>query len=865
MTSERYNPHATEKKWQAIWHDQDVFKAVNDGAPNSYYVLEMFPDPSGRIHVGHARNYTMGDVIARFRRAQGWNVLHPMGWDAFGMPAENAAMERKTHPAAWTYQNIAQMRDQLKMLGLAIDWSREIATCHPDYYRHEQKFFLDFLKNDLVYRKKSWVNWDPVDHTVLANEQVIDGRGWRSGAVVERRQLSQWFLKITDYADDLLKGLETLDRWPQKVRVMQENWIGRSTGAHIRFTLEGESGAALSEPLDVYTTRPDTLFGASFCAIAPDHPLSQALAKTDAALTAFVEDCNRLGTSEEALEKAEKKGYATGLYARHPFIEGRLLPVFVANFVLMDYGTGAIFGCPAHDQRDLDFARKYELPVRPVVIPRDADATRFAVADTAFTQDGILANSGFLDGLDVPSAKAAAIAKLVSMGLGREEVQYRLRDWGVSRQRYWGCPIPIIHCADCGIVPVPEKDLPVTLPEDVTFDEPGNPLERHPTWKHVTCPTCGGTALRETDTFDTFFESSWYFARFCAPRSKEPIERQACDQWLPVRQYIGGVEHAVLHLLYSRFFTRALKTCGYWDLEEPFAGLFTQGMVCHETYRSEAGKWLSPEEVEKTANGSVIETATGIPVTIGRSEKMSKSKKNVVDPCEMVDRYGADTVRWYILSDSPPDRDLDWSAAGIEGAWRFTQRLWRLVADLLPVLAAKDAPEPAAFDESATALRRTVHKTIAGVTEDIEGIHFNAAVAKLYELANSLGQLRQGVAESGMAWALREAAETLVLLVSPMMPHLAEELWAELGHETLAAKAPWPVAEKALLKDDTITIAVQINGKTRETMNIPADAGKEAVEKEALSLEAVRRHIDGKEVRRVIVVPRRIVNIVVAG
>ena len=862
MSSERYNPHASEEKWQRAWETEGLFKATADEGRPAYYVLEMFPYPSGRIHVGHARNYTLGDVIARYKKAKGFNVLHPMGWDAFGMPAENAAMERNTHPGSWTYQNIEQMRGPLKQLGLAIDWDREIATCHPDYYRHEQKFFLDFLKAGLAYRKKSWVNWDPVDHTVLANEQVIDGRGWRSGAPVERRQLSQWFLKITDFAEDLLDGLSTLTGWPHKVRIMQENWIGKSRGARLAFTLEDADGKPAEAPLDVYTTRPDTLYGASFCAIAPDHPLAQALAEKDAALAAFAEACNKLSTSEEALEKAEKLGHPTGLFARHPFIEGRLLPVYVANFVLMDYGTGAIFGCPAHDQRDLDFARKYGLPVRPVVIPRGTDAAAFSIQDEAYTEDGVLANSDFLDGLDVPAAKDAAIARLEDLGMGHGEVKYRLRDWGVSRQRYWGCPIPIIHCGKCGAVPVPEEDLPVTLPEDVTFDAPGNPLERHPTWKHTHCPSCGGPATRETDTFDTFFESSWYFGRFCAPRAAEPLDRAACERWLPVDQYIGGIEHAVLHLLYARFFTRALKRCGYWDIAEPFQGLFTQGMVCHETYKSADGKWLSPEDVKKDESGTLVDIATGRPVTVGRSEKMSKSKRNTVDPSDMIDRYGADTVRWYILSDSPPDRDLEWTAAGIEGAWRFTQRVWRLVNDTLDGLPAPDAAMPNDLSEAGIALRRAVHRTIAEVSEAIEGMHFNAAVARLYELANTLGSARQTLAGADR-WALREGLQTLVRLFSPMMPHLAEELWRVLGHDSYVVAEGWPEAEAALLVEDSVTIAIQINGKTRDTLDVPVDADKETVEKLALAHDKVRAQVEGKDIRRVIVVPNRIVNIVV--
>ncbi|MEP2815745.1 MAG: leucine--tRNA ligase, partial [Alphaproteobacteria bacterium] len=671
----RYNVKENEQKWQAAWDDKGCFQVREDNDRPKYYVLEMFPYPSGRIHMGHVRNYTLGDVVARYKKARGFNVLHPMGWDAFGLPAENAAIENKVPPAQWTRENIATMRRQLKTMGLSYDWDRELATCEPGYYRHEQKMFLDFLANGLVYRKESWVNWDPVENTVLANEQVIDGRGWRSGALVEKRQLSQWFLKITDYAEELLKGIETLDRWPDRVRLMQENWIGRSEGAHVRFQFDGRDGQ-----LDIYTTRPDTLFGASFCAVAANHPLAQELARGNPDLADFVAECNRLGTSEAAIETAEKMGFDTGVKVLHPFIDGHTLPVYVANFVLMDYGTGAIFGCPAHDQRDLDFARKYGLPVLPVVAPKGTDATAVTVGDEAFTDDGLLINSDFLDGLAVPDAKSKIIDRLEDMGIGTRAVNYRLRDWGVSRQRYWGCPIPIIHCGDCGIVPVPETDLPVELPADVDFSETGNPLARHPSWKHVACPTCGKPAERETDTFDTFFESSWYFARFCNPASDAPLDRAAVDYWLPVDQYIGGIEHAVLHLLYSRFFTRALKKCGYLSVEEPFAGLLTQGMVCHQTFKDAAGKWLLPSQV--VFDGDAAKHAeTGQPVTLGRSEKMSKSKKNVVDPEAIIGAYGADTARLFMLSDSPPDRDLEWTDAGVDGAWRYLNRLWRLVTE----------------------------------------------------------------------------------------------------------------------------------------------------------------------------------------
>ena len=861
----RYNFKETEAKWQALWAERRSFAAPEDRSRPKYYVMEMFPYPSGRIHMGHVRNYALGDVIARYKRAKGFNVLHPMGWDAFGLPAENAAMEKKTHPAAWTYDNIAAMRAQLKAMGLSLDWDREFATCDPDYYRHQQAMLLDFFDAGLVYRKEASVNWDPVDQTVLANEQVIEGRGWRTGAIVERRKLSQWFFKITAYSDELLDSLAGLERWPAKVRLMQENWIGRSEGARAFFGLSGGS-----DRLEIFTTRPDTLFGASFAALAADHPLALELAAAEPGLAAFIEECRKTATTAEALETVEKKGYRTRLEALHPFDPSWTLPIYVANFVLMEYGTGAIFGCPAHDQRDLDFARKYGLPVTPVVCPPDEDAKTFVIADTAYVDDGRIINSRFLDGLDVEAGKRAAIAELVKRGAGEGTVHYRLRDWLVSRQRYWGCPIPMIHCGDCGIVPVPRQDLPVLLPDDVTFDRPGNPLEHHPTWKNVPCPRCGKPARRETDTLDTFVDSSWYFIRYCSPKNRErPVDPAAAGYWMPVDQYIGGVEHAILHLLYSRFFTRAMKKVGLLDLDEPFAGLFTQGMVCHETYRDAAGNWLLPEQVKKGADGKLASVEDGGPVETGRSEKMSKSKKNVVDPSHIIDSYGADTARWFMLSDSPPDRDLEWTTAGVEGAWKFSQRLWRLVIERLSTLPPKDAPMPASNDPHAEALRRATHKTIAGVTDDIEKFHFNKAVARLYEFVNtiteSLGAASNGASPptAGFAWALREAFEALARLAGPMMPHLAEELWERLGHSQLLAETPWPEADRALTVDANVTIAVQVNGKLRTTMELPRDAAQPAVEAAALADEAVKRALDGKPPRKVIVVPNRIVNVVV--
>ncbi len=865
---ERYNVKETEARWQRVWEDRGCFEAGEDPSRPKYYVLEMFPYPSGRIHMGHVRNYTLGDVVARYKRAKGFNVLHPMGWDAFGLPAENAAIQNNVHPAKWTRENIAAMREQLKSMGLSYDWRREVATCEPEYYRHEQKMFLDFLKAGLVYRKESWVNWDPVENTVLANEQVIDGRGWRSGALVEKRLLSQWFLKITAYAQDLLDSLTTLERWPDRVRLMQENWIGRSEGARLMFDLAAPPGGSAAESqakpagrLEVFTTRPDTLFGAKFVAIAANHPLTAELAKDNPALADFVAECNRMGTSEAAIETAEKKGIDTGIRAVHPFDSGWTLPVYVANFVLMDYGSGAIFGCPAHDQRDLDFANKYGLGYTQVVQPTAGqDEVAAAIArGEAYTGDGVAINSHFLDGLAVDAAKAEAIGRIEAMGRGERTVNYRLRDWGVSRQRYWGCPIPVIHCQSCGVVPVPVEQLPVRLPEDVTFDKPGNPLDHHPTWKHVACPACGKPARRETDTFDTFFESSWYFARFTSPnRADVAFDRAAADYWMPVDQYIGGIEHAVLHLLYSRFFTRALKDCGYLGVKEPFAGLLTQGMICHETYKSADGQWLYPTEVTAGANGGLVHVESGAPVIGGRSEKMSKSKKNVVDPAGIIDGYGADTARLFMLSDSPPERDLDWTEAGIDGAWRYVNRLWRMV--VTAELPARGAAMPE-LGADAVKARRLVHRTIAQVGEDLERFHFNKAVARIREMTNGLAELPVGAA--GGAWVLREGLETTARLIGPMMPHLAEELWRELGGDGLLAEAAWPDADPALLVEDSVTVAVQVNGKLRATIELPKDADSALAEQTALAQAAVISAMSGKPARKVVVVPNRIVNVVV--
>jgi len=850
----RYDPQAVEPKWRGIWEARDCFRAERDPARPKYYVLEMFPYPSGRIHIGHVRNYAMGDVVARYKRARGFNVLHPMGWDAFGMPAENAAMERGVHPGDWTRENIAAMRAQLKLMGLSLDWSREIATCEPEYYGHQQALFLDMLAAGLVYRRASMVNWDPVDNTVLANEQVIDGRGWRSGAPVERRELTQWFFRISDMAGELLEAIDGLGKWPEKVRTMQRNWIGRSEGLECRFPLE-PSALTDAQAIEVYSTRPDTIFGATFCALSVDHPLSRALERKLPGLAAFNAVCRQTGTSEEEIEKAEKRGYDTGLRVRHPLDPARTMPVYVANFVLMDYGSGAIFGCPAHDQRDLDFARKYGLDVIAVVAPPGAGAD-FTVGAEAYVGPGRIINSGFLDGLSVEDAKAEAIRRIAAAGMGEGRVNYRLRDWGVSRQRYWGCPIPVIHCDSCGVVPVPRSDLPVRLPEDVTFDAPGNPLARHDAWAGVACPSCGRPARRETDTMDTFADSSWYFARFTAPDADTPTRAADVGYWMNVDQYIGGVEHAILHLLYARFWCRAMHLTGHLPARsvEPFDALFTQGMVCHETYRSAEGRWLTPGEVARQ-DGVVTEIATGRPVEVGPSVKMSKSKKNVVDPERIMADYGADVARWFMLSDSPPERDVEWTAAGVEGAARHLQRVWRLVESV----TAADAAPSVADAAASLALRKAAHRAIAGVTADIESFSFNKAVARLYELTNAIAKA-DGVADRA---ALREALDALALLSAPMVPHLAEEIRAALGHAGLAAETPWPEADPALLREDTQRLGIQVNGKRRAEIEVAVGADAADVEALALADPDVIRALGGAAPRKVIVVPGRIVNVVI--
>ncbi len=845
----RYNAKVVEPKWQEAWNSAEIFKAERDESREKYYVLEMFPYPSGRIHMGHVRNYTMGDVVARYKSAKGFNVLHPMGWDAFGMPAENAAMQNKVHPGDWTYQNIADMRGQLKPLGLSIDWSREFATCDPEYYGQQQAMFIDMMDKGLVYRKNAMVNWDPVDMTVLANEQVEAGRGWRSGALVERKELTQWFFKISDFSEELLEALDGLTEWPEKVRTMQKNWIGKSHGLQFNFNTVG--APAGFEQLEVYTTRPDTLFGASFAAISCDHPLAKAL-ESDPKIAAFNEECRQLGTTEEALETAEKQGYDTGIKVTHPFEAGWELPVYIANFVLMGYGTGAIFGCPAHDQRDLDFARKYDLVVTPVVCDEAQDPDTFSIGTEAYVGPGRIINSRFLDSLSIDEAELEVNKRIEAMGLGEAKTNYRLRDWGASRQRYWGCPIPVVHCDACGVVPEKKENLPIELPNDVTFEHPGNPLDRHDAWRNCDCPECGKPAKRETDTMDTFVDSSWYYARFTNPRADTPTVAEDVAYWMNVDQYIGGVEHAILHLLYSRFFARAMNLTGHLPkaATEPFNALFTQGMVCHETYKDPDGKWLTPDEVKPVSGG--YEMNDGRPVTVGPSIKMSKSKKNVVDPDDIIDQYGADTARWFVMSDSPPERDVEWTAAGADAAWKHLQRVWRMADEI------SQSNDAGAVDaKEALALQKAAHRAIDDVTKGIEGFAFNKSVAGLYQFTNTLAKSKADKATKV------EAMKSIAQMMQPMTPHLAEEIWAVMGGTGLVANAPWPKVDPAMLVDDTVTMPIQINGKRRDEIEVSADISKEELEKIVMANDSVLRALDGNAPKKLIIVPGRIVNVVI--
>ena len=843
----RYNAKVTEPKWQFAWEKSQSFKATPD-TREKYYVLEMFPYPSGRIHMGHVRNYTMGDVVARYKSAVGFNVLHPMGWDAFGMPAENAAMEKNVHPGDWTYQNIADMRAQLKPMGLSIDWSREFATCDPEYYGQQQSMFIDMMSKGLVYRKNAVVNWDPVDMTVLANEQVENGKGWRSGALVERKELTQWFFKISEYSDELLSALDGLENWPEKVRTMQKNWIGKSQGLQFDFKTTGAPKGF--ENLEVYTTRPDTLFGASFAAISCDHPLAKELEKTNANIANFNLECRQIGTTQEALETAEKKGYNTGITVTHPFNDAWEMPVYIANFILMGYGTGAIFGCPAHDQRDLDFARKYDLIVTPVVCPTDQNPDTFSIKEEAYTGVGNLINSRFLDGLTIEEGKSEVIKRISEQGMGQATTNYRLRDWGVSRQRYWGCPIPVIHCEKCGVVAEKKENLPITLPKDVSFDKPGNPLDRHEEWRNCKCPSCGSDALRETDTMDTFVDSSWYYARFTAPDSMTPTSEKEANYWMNVDQYIGGVEHAILHLLYSRFFARAMNATGHLPKKaiEPFNALFTQGMVCHATYQDPDGKWLNPDDIKQSESGEFI-TLDGQKVTVGQSIKMSKSKKNVVDPDDIIDQYGADTARWFVMSDSPPERDVEWTASGAEAAWKHLQRVWRLTVEI-----TEDSSSDASKDIE---LEKAKNIAIDAVTNGVEGFAFNKSIAALYQFTNILAK------SPASKNAKIDAMLTMAQLMQPMTPHLAEEIWSTLGGDGLVTEAKWPILDASMLINDTIVLPIQVNGKRRDEIQVNLDLSKDEIEKIVLERQSVLRILDGNAPKKIIVVPGKIVNVVI--
>jgi leucyl-tRNA synthetase len=862
-----YDHKKVESSWQSLWQEQKAFECdLDNNNKPKYYCLEMFPYPSGKIHMGHLRNYSIGDVVARFKKAKGFNVLHPKGWDAFGLPAENAAIKNKTHPAKWTYKNIDFMRSQLKPIGFSYDWSKEIATCDPEYYKFEQKMFLDFYKNGLAYRKESNVNWDPIDQTVLANEQVVDGKGWRSGAEVEIKKLNQWFLKITDFADELLTDIKKLEDWPEKVRLMQENWIGKSIGASVKFEIKNNSEISNFNEIEVFTTRPDTLFGASFIGIAAEHPLALELAEKDSEIKDFVEECKKIGVTAEAVEKAEKKGFDTGLKVKHPFDDNIELPVYIANFVLMGYGTGAIFACPAHDQRDLDFANKYNLPVKTVVAPKDK-VDNFTVSRESFSEEGISINSDFLNGLATKEAKKKVIERLEKISKGTGTVNYRLRDWGVSRQRYWGCPIPIIYCDDCGTVPVPEDQLPVKLPEDVSFDKEitGNPLATHPSWKNVKCPKCGANAHRETDTFDTFFESSWYFFRYLDSNNNDvAFDKSRADKWLPVDQYIGGIEHAVLHLLYARFFTKALKKCGYHNIDEPFKSLLTQGMVCHETYQNSAGEWLYPEQVKRVKEKEYEILETGEKIKAGPSIKMSKSKCNTVDPSGIVEKYGADTARLFMLSDSPPERDLEWSDAGVEGAYKYIMRIYKL-GEIATELANEEGNGEYwlnGVEGNLLEVRKITHKTIKAVTEDLENFHLNKAVARIRELTNALEKMVKGSRAAKAVFL--EGFSMAIRLLNPIIPHITEELWSKMSKQNYLYQEAWPEADKAMLVEDKVKLAIQVNGKTRSVIEIEKDSAKEEVEKIAMEQSPVSAQIEGKQVRKIIYVPGKILNIVAA-
>ena len=839
----KYNPSVIEKKWQRKWSELNTFKAEIDYKKPKYYVLEMFPYPSGAIHMGHVRNYTLGDLVARYKKAQGFNVLHPMGWDSFGLPAENAAIENKTHPSKWTNSNIENMKIQLKQMGLSYDWERELSTCDPGYYKFEQKMFLDFYKFGIAYKKETLVNWDPVENTVLANEQVVDGRGWRSGAEVEKKKMKGWFLKISDFANELLNEIDNLSGWPEKVKTMQRNWIGKSNGAIIKYSLENSS-----EKISVFTTRPDTIFGATFIAISPQHPLAKKICNRDLKAADFIKFCEKNSTKEADLEKAEKYGYDTNLSVSHPFKKDVKLKIFIANFILMDYGTGAIFGCPAHDQRDYDFAVKYSLDIIPVIKTTES---------LPFIGDGIHINSDFLDGLNTDDAIKSCIKKLHELKIGEEKITFRIRDWGVSRQRYWGCPIPIIFCNSCGEVPVAEDNLPITLPEDTNFDMRGNPLDNHPTWKYTQCPKCNKNAIRETDTFDTFFESSWYFARFTDLNPSSAFTKEAVKYWMPVDQYIGGVEHAVMHLLYSRFFMRALKHVNTLDIEEPFTSLQTQGMVCHQTFKTKKEKWVFPSDIVKKGNEH-FHLNTKEPVIAGRVEKMSKSKKNVVDPQQIIEDFGADTARFFVLSDSPPNRDMEWSDSGVEGSWRFLNKLWKFVKSLPNKNNLNKLPKNISLHNKE--LLSVMHATIKDVTKAIEDFHFNIAIAQIRNLFNVV--FAHKVENDDDAKVVLFVISRLLVLINPMVPHISEELWYGLGNKNSISNESWPKVDLNYIKKSNVKIPIQVNGKVRAVVEVPIDLDKNDIEEMALKEENVLKFLN-KKPKKVIIIPNRVVNFVI--
>jgi len=900
----KYNFKAVELKWQKAWEKDHVFDVREEYDKPASYILEMFPYPSGKIHVGHARNYVLGDVLARYKRAKGEQVLHPIGWDAFGLPAENAAFKKGVHPEEWTHQNAKEMAENLKKLGFSFDWKRELFTCDPDYYRHEQKMFLLFLKQGLAYQKEAFVNWDPVENTVLANEQVINGCGWRSGAPVERKPLKQWFLKTTFFKEELLEGLDTLENWPEKVKLMQRNWIGRSEGARIFFKIQKTpssnkqadqtntenflSNSSQSKEdfenhqvIEVFTTRPDTLFGATFIGLSPQHPLAKKWSEEDQNLASFIEACEKGGTSSAHLEKDEKRAFKTKQHVVHPFDKSRLIPIYVVNYVLMDYGTGAIFGCPAHDERDFQLAQKYTIPIIPVVktlgetsLSGSSPLTSADVLKEPFVGDGVLTNSDFLDGLLVVDAKKRVIEVLEEKGAGRKEVTWRLRDWGVSRQRYWGCPIPVIYCDSCGMVPASEKDLPITLPQDVTFDQPGNPLDHHPTWKHTHCPSCGGEALRETDTLDTFFESSWYFLRFCSSHSKDAFDPKAVSHWMPVDHYIGGIEHAIMHLLYARFFTRALKHVGYKiDFDEPFKRLFNQGMVGHKTYRDEKGEWRYPSEVMRSKDGSLKTIEEGLVVQEGRLEKMSKSKCNVISIDQITEEMGADATRFFLLSDTPPEKDMEWTDEGIDGSWRYISKLMRLLtlhqecffqdSETLENKECFDVLKPLvkSLDVKGKQLLKKTHQTIKDVTHDIESLHFNKYIARLYELTSVLSSFNPQSREEKLL--MRHVWEVLIRLAAPAIPHAAEEMWEMLGHAPYIHQKPWPDVHLEFLEETTVELVIQINGKRRGSLKVTKGLSQAEAESLVLDQVFVKNKLDSQKPRRFIFVPDRLMNVVV--